>query len=411
MKNKDDTLMLVKQIDEIITSENLPYHSMTDGWRKIKGVLTGDSSKELDVIQGLGQMKRATSKQSDASLGCTEEIQNIQKRSALSASDKSHVVFIDHLPLNEGGAARLCEAILNMFLSNNRASLSDEGKAVSKQEDRSNYKQEELQNAINDYSSSSPLTPLVIPTIEGSINLSEEDRAKILCILGDKLRSADNQDSQEAYSITLNEQELEELTPIVKNVFQKALEVQAQEYKKQELVEVLEVQEQELERTEQELVDNLFTMCSQKLCEVLNNEGDTPYHLLVRYASLARITGYMELLPNFNPFVQNNAGKTPYDILTERNCELYESASTLDESSREGLNALIEAWGEQKIAAEERNSGKEVVAEKLVEVKEGAEEVILSDVPNLLAAQDVDQMIQSFVVLGDQQELSIAGQE
>lgn len=447
MKNKCGTLTRINQIDEIITSENSPYHRMTAGWNKIKGVLTGDASEEFDVTEGLRQMKQATSTQSDASLKCAQKIQNIQKRIGFSARDKSQVVFIDLLPLDGGGADLLCQAILNMLSSDNRVSLSDEGKAVSKQEDRSNYKQEEpealdeqsqeeLRNAINDYSSSIPLVPLSIPTIEVSINPSEENRAKILRILGDKLRSADNRDSQETYRIIkLNEQELNELTPIINNEFQQELEVIEQalkrevqkrveqqierreqeiERREQEIEEIKkawEVQKREREHLEQEIEDKLFIMCSQKSRKGLNNEGDTPYHLFVSHVPLARIPVYMKLLDEFDPFVLNNAGKTPYDILTERKCELYKSASTLDESSREGLNALIEAWGKQKIAAEERNSGKEVVAEKLVEVKEGAEEVILSDVPNSLAAQDVDQLIQSFVVLGDQQELPIAGQE
>lgn len=250
MKSAFEALTLINQINGIITSENLPYHSMADGWRKIKGVLTADSSKQFDVIQGLKQMEQATSRQSDdTSLRFTEEIQNIQKRSGLSVCDKSSVVFIDGLPLNGGGAVRLCQAILNMLSSDNRASLSDEGKAVGKHEDRSNYKQEELRNAINDYSSSSPLAPLSIPTIEMSINPSEEDKAKILRILDNKLRSSGNRDSQEAYSsIKLNEQELEEFMPIVKNAFQKAWEVQEQE---------LECKEQELEEMEEDTSENL----------------------------------------------------------------------------------------------------------------------------------------------------------
>lgn len=172
--------------DKLNQIDQMMKISMRDGWNRIKPVLHRDSLEEFDVIKGLRQMRKAASMQSDAS-----KIKDIEKRIGFGVHGKSKFVCIDRLPLNNGGADLLCQAILKIVSSDNRASLSDEGKAVGGQEDRSNYKQEEpealdeqsqeeLQNAINDYSSSRPLAPLSIPNIKiaaeqsnsGSYNLN-----------------------------------------------------------------------------------------------------------------------------------------------------------------------------------------------------------------------------------------------
>ncbi len=441
MKDKFGPLILkdqLGQIEGIITKENSPYNVMQNGWNKIKDVLTHNSSNEFDIIHGLTLMEQETSSlQTDAALARAQDIKNIHKNTSFGVHDQSAVVYIKLMPLNSGGAVLLCQQILDILLRDNHSNPSDDSKAASEQEDRSNYMQEELQNAINNYSSSSPLAPLSVPTIEMSINPSEADRENIIRILGDKLQLAENEDSEEKSNIPLTRQELEELDPIVRSVFQKALHQElkkAVEVYKQELealevqdpeLEALEVHKQELQLKEQafkqelalydselairelKLEDNVFMMCLQKPCEVQNKNGDIPYHSLVRSVPLARIPGYMELLPDFNPFVQNNAGETPYDILTKRNCELYnskEELSKLDESSREKLGILLETWGKQKIAAEEGNSEQEVVAEH----EEGV--LLTSEELDSLDSQEANQLMQSFVVLGDQTELSVVGQ-